>query len=42
MIRNFHGGALPAGVTVNGREVTGCSGKDIRVTDVPAKVIIRY
>lgn len=41
-IRNFNSGALPAGVTVNGREVTGFSGKDIRVTEVPAEVIIHY
>ncbi|NLE35957.1 MAG: hypothetical protein GX622_12715 [Bacteroidales bacterium] len=41
-IRNFNGGSLPAGVTVNGRELTGFSGKDIRVNEVPAEVTIHY
>lgn len=41
-IRNFNGGAMPSGVTVNGNELTGFTGRDISVTEVPAEVIIRY
>ena len=41
-IRNFNGGIMPSGVTVNGRELTGFTGMDIAVTEVPADVIIRY
>jgi hypothetical protein len=41
-IRNFNGGAMPSGVTVNGIKVIGFTGRDISVTEVPAEVIIRY
>ena len=41
-IRNFNGGAMPSGVTVNGNELTGFTGRDISDTEVPAEVIIRY
>jgi hypothetical protein len=41
-IRNFNGGAMPSGVTVNGRESAGFTGRDIVVMEVPAEVIIRY
>ncbi|MCU0460076.1 MAG: discoidin domain-containing protein [Bacteroidales bacterium] len=41
-IRNFNGGAVPSGVIVNGSEVTGFTGKDISITEVPAEVIIAY
>ncbi|MCU0459810.1 MAG: discoidin domain-containing protein [Bacteroidales bacterium] len=41
-IRNFNGGAVPSGVVVNGREITGFTGKDISITEVPAEVIISY
>jgi hypothetical protein len=42
MIRNFNGGAAPAGVTVNGREITGFSDREIMVREIPAEVIITY
>jgi hypothetical protein len=42
IIRNFNGGAMPSGVSVNGRELTGFTGREISVTEVPAEVIIRY
>ncbi|MGB3924713.1 MAG: discoidin domain-containing protein [Bacteroidales bacterium] len=41
-IRNFNGGAMPSGVTVNGNEITGFTGRDISVTEVPAEVIIKF
>ena len=41
-IRNFNGGAMPSGVTVNGIESAGFTGRDIVVMEVPAEVIIRY
>jgi len=41
-IKNFNGGAMPSGVTVNGREITGFSGREISVQEVPAVVIINY
>ncbi len=42
IIRNFNDGAIPSGVSVNGREVTGFTGKEIGIAEVPAEVIIRY
>jgi len=41
-IKNFNGGAMPAVVTVNGKEGTGFSGREISVPEVPAEVIIKY
>lgn len=41
-IKNFNSGAMPSGVTVNGREISGFSGKEISVPEVPAVVIISY
>lgn len=41
-IKNFNGGAMPSGVTVNGIEITGFSGREISIPAVPAEVIIRY
>lgn len=41
-IRNFNGGAIPSGVTVNGKKVTGFSGRKINVQEVPAEVLIYY
>jgi hypothetical protein len=42
IIQNFNDGAIPSGVSVNGREVTGFTGKEIGIAEVPAEVIIRY
>lgn len=41
-IKNFNGGTMPSGVTVNGMEINGFSGREISVPAVPAEVIIRY
>ncbi|MDM8003190.1 MAG: discoidin domain-containing protein [Bacteroidota bacterium] len=41
-IKNFSGGEVPAGVTVNGREISGFSGREISVPEVPAVVVISY
>lgn len=41
-IRNFNGGAIPSQVIVNGKEVTGFTGRNIGITEVPAEVVIRY
>lgn len=41
-VRNFNGGSMPSGVTVNGTVVTDFTRRDITVKEVPAEVIIRY
>lgn len=41
-IRNFNGARIPSKVTVNGKEISGFSGKEIPVTTCPAEVVITY
>ena len=41
-IKNFNGGAMPSGVLVNGKDITGYTSREIAVQEVPAEVVIRY
>ncbi|MDX9774180.1 MAG: discoidin domain-containing protein [Bacteroidales bacterium] len=42
IIKNFNGGKVAAGVTVNGMESTDFSAGEIRIREVPAEVVIYY